>query len=344
MKDGRYHFLHHPIARRTGWLLKVLLAIIVLFFLIHSTQIKFELFASILHKPFLFFCAILMFLLMVVLCAKRWHSLNSAQGINLSLIYTITPTYLGFAFNNVLPGAIGGDFVRLYYLFKKIPQQKSAALISLFLDRLFGFLGLVIAVCFVAISRLHQLNEEPQLFYLLFTFTVLCIGVLIAFITLMVLPQRIGIIEWLRQRFPHQRWSASLVTLLEAVRIYRAPKAVIIECLLISIIIQILVAITITIIASIMDFPSIAFSDYIIAIGITQIVNLIPMTPGGIGIGEMAFANILLFLNPGKSVAFATIFLAYRLISILTYLPGVICYVPRFVLLKQKSHLQENTI
>lgn len=331
------------ITRYSGLLLKILLAVAALFFLIHTAQIKFELFASLFHRPFLLSCTVLIFLLMVVLNAQRWHLLNSAQDINLGFLHTIAPTYLGLAFNNLLPGAIGGDLVRSYYLFKKAPQKKSVALISIFLDRLFGFLGLAIVIGIVAISRMNLLHEQPQLFYVLFLFAIFCLAVLVMFAILMLLPHRIGIITGLSKRFPHKRWARLLVSLLEAVRNYRIPKMVMVKCLLISVIIQLFGTITIMLIAKMMGFPSIVFSDYIIAMGITQVVNLIPATPGGIGIGEIAFANILLLLNPGTSAAFATIYLAYRLISLSTYLPGVICYIPRFMILRQKHNLQENT-
>lgn len=324
-------------------MVKISLALLVLYFLIHSSQIKFELFASLFHQPQLLFSTIIMFVLMIILSAHRWHLLNSAQNINLGFFRTIAPTYLGIAFNNLLPGAIGGDFVRTYYLFKKAPQKKSTALISIFLDRMSGFLGLVILIFFVTISRLNHLHEQPQLFYMLFLFSLFCISIIAAFAALMILPHRIGVIAWISHRFPHHRFAKSIVSLLEAMRQYRTPKMMIVKCLTLSVAIQLLITMTIMTIAKMMGFPPIAIFDYIIAIGITQIVNLIPATPGGVGIGEMAFANILLLLNPGTSAAYATIFLAYRLISVLVYLPGVVLYIPRVMVLKRKN-TQHSTV
>lgn len=338
------HSSSRPLLKRYGaLLLKLALAVAVFFFLSRTAQIKFDLFAGLFHQPFLLSCTITMFLLMIILSAHRWHLLNSAQEIHLGFFRTIVPTYLGIAFNNLLPGAIGGDVVRTYYLFKKAPNKKSTALITIFLDRMLGFLGLVVLIGFIAVSRLSQLHEQPQLFYLLFLFALFCLSVLFAFAALMVLPHRIGVIHWLSQRFPQQRWSRSLVSLLEALRRYRMPKLMLFKCLMSSVAIQLLITFSIMTLAKMMHFPPIAFVDYVIALGITQIVNMIPATPGGIGIGEMAFANILLLLNPGTNAAYATIFLAYRLISILVYLPGVLCYIPRFMLLKQKNIQQSAT-
>jgi uncharacterized protein (TIRG00374 family) len=325
-------------------LIKIAIASSILFFLFHNAQIKLVLFTNLFHHPLLFSSSIMMFLLIVALGAQRWNLLNQAQRINLGFIHTITPTYLGVAFNNILPGAIGGDLIRSYYLFKKFPDKKSTALISIFLDRMLGFLGLIVLIFSVIISHMNQLHEERGLFYLLFLFAIFCISILILFSLLMILPQRLGMITWLENRYSHNRLTKSFISLLKAMRNYQLPKMIILQCLLLSILIQLMATITIMIIANMMGLPSITLSDYIIAFSITQVVNLIPVTPGGIGIGEMAFANILLLLNPGKSAAFATVYLAYRFISLLTYIPGVIFYIPRFMMLKQKPDLQKNMI
>lgn len=318
-------------------IVKIAIASSILFFLFHNAQIKITLFTNLLHHPLLLSTSIIMILLTVLLGAQRWNLLNSAQHINLGLIRTITPTYLGVAFNNLLPGAIGGDLIRSYYLFKKFSDKKSTALISIFLDRMLGFLGLIILIFSVIISHANQLHEERGLYYLLFLFSIFCISILILFLLLMILPQRLGVISWLENRYSHNRLTKSFISLLKAMRNYQLPKMIIFQGLLLSVIIQLIATMTIIVIAKMMALPSISLADYIIAFSITQVVNLIPVTPGGIGIGEMAFANILLLLNPGKSAAFATVYLAYRFISLLTYVPGVVFYIPQFMILKQKT-------
>ena len=334
-------FLYH-LSQYSGLILKLSLAFILFYFLVHSTQIKFSLFASIFHHPFMLSFTLFLFLLMILLSAQRWHLFNAAQGINLGFFKTVMPTYLGIAFNNLLPGAVGGDFFRTYHLFKKVPDKKSTILISIFLDRLFGFLGLLLAICLVAMTRLNHIQHHPQIFYLVSLFVLFCLTVLAGFVALMVLPQRIGVIGWLGKRFPNKRWAKSIISLLNTMRTYRISNITIFKCLVLSILIQILITMAIMTIAKMMGFPAIALFDYIIAVGITQIVNLIPATPGGIGMGELAFANVLFLLNPNINAAFATIFLGYRLISILVYLPGIVCYIPRIMFLKKKRMQLES--
>jgi uncharacterized membrane protein YbhN (UPF0104 family) len=89
-------------------------------------------------------------------------------------------------------------------------------------------------------------------------------------------------------------------------------------------------------IAKMLKFPSLPFFDFILAIAIAQIVSLIPIAPGGFGIGEVAFANVMTLLNANITGPYATIFLAYRIINILPYLPGIMLFSFDKNLLKKK--------
>ena len=108
-----------------AWIFKITISVFLILYLIHISQFQVGLLFNILYHPFgLIFC-VLLFLLMVLVNAWRWRLLNCAQDIQLSLLKTSCLTYLGTAFNNILPGNVGGDFVRGYYLFQSYPQQKS---------------------------------------------------------------------------------------------------------------------------------------------------------------------------------------------------------------------------
>jgi uncharacterized protein (TIRG00374 family) len=324
-------------------LTKIALSVLVLWFLAHTAKLNFSLLPQLLDSPQLLVGIISLYLVVILLSAWRWYQLNTAQGIQLPFSRTIVPTYLGVAFNNLLPGGVGGDFFRCYFLFKKMPNKRSAMMLSILFDRLTGLLGIFIAVCFIAISHINFFNPQKSTYYFLLFCALLCIGTLTLFFASSLLPQRIGLSTWLSRRFAGKKWLQSVLSFLDAIRIYRNSKLVIVKSLAASIVIQVIIANTCILIAKAMHFPSLDLFDYIIAIAVTQIVNLIPITPGGFGIGEAAFANILTLLNPGISATYATIFLAYRIIGILTYLPGVGIFLFDRHLLKQENSLAAET-
>jgi glycosyltransferase 2 family protein len=61
------------------------------------------------------------------------------------------------------------------------------------------------------------------------------------------------------------------------------------------------------------------------AVPLTSMVNALPLTPRGIGVGEAAFDQICPWLEPTLSgAAYSSIFFAFRVVSSLTCIPGLI--------------------
>ncbi len=317
------------------WILlvfKFVVATFILTILVNNSQLEMGLFYKIIKQPYSLLAIFALFYILILFSTWRWFKLYTAQSITLTFKETILPTYFGVAFNNVLPGSVGGDFVRLFYLFKKFHTKKSAVALSIFFDRVIGLMGIFVTISAIALWRMNAFQHAPSLFYVLTLCIIFCVMGLGIFLLSLLLPQRLGFSTWLSNKFPNKKWVGPLVSFCDAVHVYRHAKTTIIQCLLISVGIQVLMAFTIVLISQMMGFAPISFVDFIIAIGAAQIANLVPLTPGGLGIGEVAFANVLLLLNPGSSAAYATIFLAFRFLGILSYLPGVILYFAHFKL------------
>lgn len=316
------------------FLLKIIATLIILWALAHNSQLKFELFNSIFYQPLYAVAIVVLIFFTVLTNAWRWHRLNAAQGITLPFSSTVIATYVGIAFNNVLPGSVGGDFVRCYYVMKRFPDKKSGAVLSTFLDRVCGLMGIIVIISTIAIYRYDIFKHNLSLSYLIrICFGLTMMGIII-FSILMLLPKRISISQWLRERFAHYRWFKPVLSILEAVSVYRKSKRILLESLVASIVTQLLILATIMVINQMMGLPDISAYIYMIALAIAQIANLIPLTPGGIGIGEAAFANVILLFSPGIIGAYATVFFAFRLFITVTYLPGVIWGIFGFKLLK----------
>ena len=61
----------------------------------------------------------------------------------------------------------------------------------------------------------------------------------------------------------------------------------------------------------------------------TTIVNVLPVTPGGLGMGELAFskANVFFSENQSHIKNIANVIILYRIINVVACLPGAIIYV-----------------
>lgn len=305
--------------------MKILFTVVILFFLVRYSELNINLLYIFINHPFLTCISILACYIPVMLNTWRWYRLNYIQNIHLPFKKTLLPTYLGFAFNNILPGNIGGDFFRLYYMLKKFPQQKNGAALSVFFDRALGLMGMIFIICIFAPYYLNSTHYNKALFYLFCTCMACCISGCILFVALLFLLGKINIIDWLKKKSTSRlRWLNQLIAFLEAMYAYRNAKLIIVENILISMISQVWSLMIILFINKLMNLPLLSPLDCLIALIIGQIANLLPFTPGGIGIGEAAFANIMLMLNPGVTAPYATVFLAWRLLMTLMYLPGIV--------------------
>lgn len=73
----------------------------------------------------------------------RWKSLLDAQDIRLGYGELMRLNLTGLFFNNTMPGQTGGDVVKAYAVAKRAPGKGTAAVVTVFLDRVVGMTGLV---------------------------------------------------------------------------------------------------------------------------------------------------------------------------------------------------------
>lgn len=79
------------------------------------------------------------------LLATRWLLLLRSQQIHISLFQAIKLTYLGLFYNNIMPGAVGGDILRAWYITRHCEEHSHVeAAVSVFVDRLVALLGIIL--------------------------------------------------------------------------------------------------------------------------------------------------------------------------------------------------------
>ena len=120
-----------------------------------------------------------------VLATVRWQILLRVQGITLSSLRALAIVMIGLFFNMFLPGLIGGDAVRLYFVFKCAPDQKTRATLSIAMDRIFGLLSILFLAALSVAMRFRWLSRSPATLHIVYLVMGLlgtgCIGVLLLF-------------------------------------------------------------------------------------------------------------------------------------------------------------------
>jgi len=85
-----------------------------------------------------------------IVAGWRWQLLLRVQGIDLSWVRLCGLLLIGIFFNFFIPGGTGGDVVKIFYLLKETPGKRTAALLSVLVDRLIGLIALtVLAAVFI---------------------------------------------------------------------------------------------------------------------------------------------------------------------------------------------------
>jgi uncharacterized protein (TIRG00374 family) len=83
-------------------------------------------------------------LLLIAGLALRWQIFLRQQGIQIPFTTVFSLTWAGQFFNSILPGATGGDVVKIYQLCRLVPDRKAAAAATVFVDRLAALLALLV--------------------------------------------------------------------------------------------------------------------------------------------------------------------------------------------------------
>ena len=84
-----------------------------------------------------------MFMTSQIIVGLRWWMLLRTQHIFITTWSAVKLHYLGMFYNNFLPSAVGGDLVRAWYVTMHTDRGFEAVL-SVFVDRVLGFLSMVI--------------------------------------------------------------------------------------------------------------------------------------------------------------------------------------------------------
>ena len=118
------------------------------------------------------FVALLAFTLLLgfILATYRWHILLRSQNINRPFLETLKLNLIGTFFNLLVPGGVGGDVVKAYYVAHHNPEQKMRAILTIFMDRFLGLFTMVFMAFFVMIvewQRISNISELRVLFYFL---------------------------------------------------------------------------------------------------------------------------------------------------------------------------------
>jgi uncharacterized membrane protein YbhN (UPF0104 family) len=263
-------------------IIKFAISFALLYIVLSKTGIR-QVFSTLKNMSIpIFISAIFLYILAQLISTLRWKLLlPEVLGVRkLFSLYMI-----GAFFNTILPGVIGGDAVKGFYLYKAIGRG-SLTLASIFMDRYLGFVVLI-AICAIAFPFGYKYLQGSRIEWLL---PLVVLSFIIA--SLLIFGLRIG------------KRVKILSGFYDYFHAYRNQKEVIGKTLLLSVLVQL----------------SGIFSVYILTIGVGQHIpflaclifipliimfTTLPISISGLGVREGAFVLFfgLIGIKPGVATA-----------------------------------------
>ncbi|MES2960917.1 MAG: lysylphosphatidylglycerol synthase transmembrane domain-containing protein [Pseudomonadota bacterium] len=314
-------------------LAKLLLICAILYYLFTSSLLDFELILKIAYDVNFIIKIIATILFIMLLGNLKWFILLKSQKIKISFMNCFYLYYTGYTFNYFLPGGIAGDALKIGYIAKR-NSKRSIAAMSIIIDRVVGLLAMILVVLFFLPSLFGKINKlkwivldyshliVPYYIFLAIA-TIAVIFLVFSLVNNKKLYKKITAI--LKRK--ESRIFYILLKLVRAVFAYRKSITVVVQNIILAIVIQIIISCCLFFIGQKILNQDINIFSYNLASILTQIISIVPISPGGIGIGEVSFAKILYYLNDRILLGYASVYFAFRMINILVCVPGIMLFI-----------------
>lgn len=280
----------------------------------------------------IFAAALGIYLFSQLIFVVRWRLLLKVQSIEIGLPVAIKLHFLGLFYNNCLPGSVGGDLLRAWYVTKHTDKKLQAAL-SVFVDRVVGLTGMLIMAFFcywfipaqnrpdrsepelVGVNPLHWLAEYKWVF----------VAIAAAFVVAaVVFVSSAGGRGLLRRCLQFVRCRSVIVLgkVRDAIRIYWNKKLALLCALLLTFCCQ-----SIFIMALLLLGREIGITAntkyYFIFFPISWLLGALPISVGGAGIMEWWLKVMFIRVCAVSSKNSLVLALCQRLLWLFGSLPGV---------------------
>lgn len=268
-------------------IVRILVALLIIYLLLQRINLKSAIAMLMRVDPLWLSFAFLTFFLFVLISVIRWKILLDAKELFFSNGYLLKVYFISLFFNNLLPTAIGGDVMRVAYTKKKESGIGQALAVILF-DRVIGFVGLfafaLIATFLFFIFRNPGGREYLALNLFGFVF-------LFALTALLISDQAYRLFRrfWLKLKF--WRLGERIDSFAAKLKGFANNFSALFFSFLLSLLVQLFLSL-------VWYFSGLAINKtlsplyYFLYIPLINVITMVPITFGGLGIREGSFVYL----------------------------------------------------
>jgi len=315
-------------AKRTAILAaKVLVAVALLAFLVYRVRQE-ESFAELLERPKdwrLLGAALLVGLTSIVITFVRWMLLVRALDIPFSLHDGLRLGFIGFLFNFVSVGGVGGDLVKAVFIARERPGRRTEAVATVLIDRLVGLYALfLVASGAILFGNLGADGPTEVQVVKNTTLVLTAFGALVIFVLLIPGVTSPKVVAQVSRQ---PAVGPILGKVVGALRVYRANYGVIAVALLMGIAVHTLASVCVWLIARGLAPTAPTLAEHLLIVPLAALVNAIPFAPSGLGQFEAAMAFLYRHLSGSTFGLALVVAIGFRLVTMIVALGGVYYFI-----------------
>ncbi len=304
-------------------LLKILFSIGLIFWLISSGKLEFSSLKMLLNPIFLLPCLGAAGVGLIA-GTERWRQFLISQNLKISFFQAAQLSLIGLFFNFAIPGGVGGDLVKGYYITRNAPEAKMKAAMTVLMDRLIGLFAMLILALTAMLTHWDLVSEQAQLFIIFQILVLIALGFALFWsLTFSRRLHALGYVEKIISLLPKNH---SILRTYHALTEYRHSKTTFVKTFLLSLIAQ-AASIGFFIIAGYgLGFSNIPMGIYLFVVPVAFMVQAVPVSPAGVGVGQAAAFYLFNLALPGSGPVGPATTTAYQLSLFLYGLIGAYFY------------------
>jgi len=257
----------------------------------------------------------------VLVTALRWWMLLRIQRIRIPLWEAVRLTFLGQFYSLVVPGTVGGDVVKAYYVTKHT-DAKAGAVLSVFIDRIFGLAALtLVAAVALGVAMLSGLGQWSDPMIQRAVTVMACVVAAVVVVMAIVLSGTLRRVLHLQKLYSRLPFAKAIASFGHAARLYRRRWRTLAQVAGMMLAAPAIWVAALALMGRSIYLP-VPWHSYFLYIPLIYILGSVPLTPGGAGWIEYLY--LVFFGGMGNSSEILAFALLARLIPISWAIPGMI--------------------
>lgn len=321
-------------SKHLSHLIRFAIAAIALYFAFRGESIKgiVKVFGNL--NLFIFVIALGLFAAGNLVFVLRWLILLRIQGVHVDYWSALKLHLLGLFYNNCLPGSVGGDLLRAWYVTMHTEKKIEAAL-SVFVDRAIG-LGCTIAMVFLTYWVMPKGGEGTQFalgadFSLVSLSVKLLLGILIMavlgaiVITVMYFNRKLKPILLKYVFILSIQWKLWFDRIITAVKLYCCRPFIMLLAIVLTFICQSMPIYGLYLVGKDLGIQAHP-RYYFMFFPLSWIIGVIPISVGGTGVMELGLKGLFGKVAQVTETQGLILALTQRIMWLLISIPGVIIH------------------